>query len=138
MSAIRPLRRVRRGVARSRDERFELVRGEGCWQARSLTAAGALDLQGGACRPPVAYAATSPTGSSGSRWAERDTVTISLDELSRLTGERYRREDRERGRTDADPHKLTTEPGRARPGHDRPTTSSRRLAVNASLGGAHS
>jgi hypothetical protein len=48
---IRPLRRVRPGIARSRDQRFELVRGLNCWQVRSLTSDGATLLQGGGSPP---------------------------------------------------------------------------------------
>jgi hypothetical protein len=45
---VRPLRRVREGLAWTRDERFELVKGSGCWQVRSLTRDAATDLlQGG-------------------------------------------------------------------------------------------
>jgi hypothetical protein len=44
---IRPLRRVHPGLARTRDNRFELVKGPGCWQARSLTTEAASELQGG-------------------------------------------------------------------------------------------
>jgi hypothetical protein len=54
MGEIRPLRRVRPGVARSRDERFELIEAPGCWQVRSRdTEAGALLLSGGT--PPECH-----------------------------------------------------------------------------------
>lgn len=49
---IRPLTGIRPGYARSRDERFELVRGPNCWQVRSCSPEAAHDLmQLG--KPPV-------------------------------------------------------------------------------------
>ena len=44
---VRPLRRVREGVARTRDERFELAKGPGCWQVRSLTSEASTYLLSG-------------------------------------------------------------------------------------------
>lgn len=52
VKAVRPLRRVKPGIARTRDERFELIRAIGCWQVRSLTSEAASKLQGGGL-PPV-------------------------------------------------------------------------------------
>jgi hypothetical protein len=68
MGAIRPLRRVRPGIARSRDERFELVRGPGCWQVRSLdTTAASLLLSGGGPAGMLAQ-----TGSHGMAGVDRE------------------------------------------------------------------
>ncbi len=66
-------------------------------------------------------------------------MTISIDELSRLAGEDYRRKDevKNRARVSNDPFKRPkTEPGRARPNHGSSTTNRRRML--ASDGGGRS
>jgi hypothetical protein len=66
-------------------------------------------------------------------------VTISIDELSRLAGEDYRRKDeaKDKARASSDPFKKPkTEPGRARPNHGSGTSARRRMLT--SLGGSHS
>jgi hypothetical protein len=103
VNAVRPLRRVRSGVARSRDERFELVRGEGCWQVRSLTAAGALDLQGGARRPNAVCAGISSSGWSRSVSVEMgEPILLSVHAACRISEGELRYQLAKRGHPLAD------------------------------------